>query len=250
MTLPLYVSPGHEGLAEAYPLPRLTEPLHTAGFYLALDAEGLALREGGKGAPGPLRVDLADASLLYRLRHGGGLKEAIAKAVGVKGNRFPTVLDATAGLGRDAFILAALGCPVRLYERHPVVAMLLRDGLRRAAAVAEVHEVVTRLTLLEGDSRTALGQVTPAPEVVYLDPMFPERKKSALVKKEMRYFHTLVGPDADADGLLAPALALATARVVVKRPEQAGWLAGQPPSHSVGSKKLRFDVYLIPQGRV
>lgn len=140
---------------------------------------------------------------------------------------------APTGLGRDAFVLACLGCRVRMFERHPVVAALLEDGLRRAYADPELGPwLATRLTLHHGSSLSALAQLHSAPDVVYLDPMFPHRQKSALVKKEMRVFQLLVGADEDADGLLAPALALR--RVVVKRPDYAPRLAG------VGRRRLRL----------
>lgn len=115
------------------------------------------------------------------------------------------MVDATAGLGRDAFVLAALGCQVQMLERNPVVAALLDDGLRRGYLDAEIGPWLReRLTLLHASSLTALVAIEPRPEVVYLDPMYPHRQKSALVKKEMRVFQSLVGADNDADGLLAP----------------------------------------------
>ncbi len=107
--------------------------------------------------------------------------------------------------------------------------------------------ILERLTLQAGEGQTELSSLAPdrRPDVVYLDPMFPERQKSADVKKEMRAFHRLVGADADADDLLAPALAAARYRVVVKRPRKAPDLAGRPPSHRVEGKSSRFDVYAL-----
>lgn len=77
----------------------------------------------------------------------------------------------------------------------------------------------------------------------YLDPMFPVRRSKAAVKKDMALFHTLVGPDEDADALLAPALALAQRRVVVKRPRIAPPLAGHQPGMILSGKSSRFDIY-------
>ena len=82
-------------------------------------------------------------------------------------------------------------------------------------------------------------------DVVYLDPMFPERKKSAKVKKQMQAFHAIVGTDADADGLLALALNVATYRVVVKRPAGANYLAEKKPSYSLEGKSTRYDIYTL-----
>jgi 16S rRNA (guanine1516-N2)-methyltransferase len=175
--------------------------------------------------------------------HGGGKGEAIAKACGLNKKRDLTVLDATAGLGRDAFVLASLGAKVTLVERNPAVAALLFDGLRRAAAINELNWLGERMQLLHSSALEALQQ-HGAVDVVYLDPMFPPRDKTALVKKEMRAFHDVVGSDIDADALLEPALKLAQKRVVVKRPGYAGFLAEKAPTMSVTGKNNRFDVYI------
>ncbi|WP_137165469.1 class I SAM-dependent methyltransferase [Salinimonas lutimaris] len=188
-------------------------------------------------------VDFMDGAIQYRRQHGGGRKEPIAKAIGIKGEHIPSVVDATPGLGRDAFVLAALGCVVTMVERSVVVAALLDDGLTRLAA--QEPELATRFTLIHGNSIEVLAD-WPAtrPDAIYLDPMFPHRKKSALVKKEMKVFQSLLGEDPDADALLAPARKLALKRVVVKRPNSAPTLAEQPASMAITSKKHRFDVYL------
>ena len=109
----------------------------------------------------------------------------VARAVGIRGSVRPSVLDATAGLGRDAFVIAALGCEVTLLERQPVIAALLEDGLQRArAAGGEVAEIAERMQLLHCDAIAAMGDwQLPTPQVIHLDPMFPHRDKSALVKK-------------------------------------------------------------------
>jgi 16S rRNA (guanine1516-N2)-methyltransferase len=153
------------------------------------------------------------------------------------------VLDATAGLGRDAFVLASLGASVTLVERNPVVAALLFDGLRRAAANPQLAAVAARMQLQHCPAWQALATHAPV-DVVFLDPMFPAREKTAQVKKEMRAFHEVVGSDDDASSLLAPALQLAKKRVVVKRPGYAAFLAGQAPTMSVTGKNNRFDVYV------
>ena len=149
----------------------------------------------------------------------------IAKAVGFKGDHCPRVLDVTAGLGGDAFVLASVGCEVALIERVPTVRELLRDALVRAEfqgqTDAELAEITARMKLLEFDSIQYLDSLgaDALPEVIYVDPMFPERKKSAAVKKEMQVFHRIVGSDGDADQLFELALRKARNRVVVKRLE-------------------------------
>ncbi|MCY1528220.1 Ribosomal RNA small subunit methyltransferase J [compost metagenome] len=168
----------------------------------------------------------------------------IAKAVGVQPGIRPRVLDATAGLGRDAFVLATLGCEMILIERQPLIAALLEDGLARAGRDLEVGGIAARMRLLQGDAielmRNWQGE---APQVIYLDPMFPHRDKSALVKKEMRLFRPLVGDDQDAPALLQAALALASHRVVVKRPRKAPIIAGTKPSYALEGKSSRYDIY-------
>ncbi|MFJ5332945.1 16S rRNA (guanine(1516)-N(2))-methyltransferase RsmJ [Pectobacterium versatile] len=212
---------------------------------LVLTAERLELRKQDEPKLGAIFVDFVAGTMAHRRRFGGGRGEAVAKAVGIKKDYLPDVVDATAGLGRDAFVLAALGCHVRMVERNPVVAALLDDGLQRGYQDAEIGPWLReRLTLLHASSMTALRDITPPPDVVYLDPMFPHKQKSALVKKEMRVFQSLVGADDDADALLAPARALAKKRVVVKRPDYAPPLAGVPAQSMLETKSHRFDFYL------
>ena len=223
------------------------------GFYLQVSHNVLGLADANEKKTLPVVVDFASPASLYRKAHGGGRKEPIVKAVGLKGadhkstdlkNTAPWhVVDATPGLGRDAFVLISVGCKVTMIERSPIVAALLDDGIRRLKIA--YPELAERFTLQHGNSADVMqywnGENVDA---IYLDPMFPHKKKSALVKKEMRLFQQLLGHDPDADALLAPALALASSRVVVKRPNSAAVLAGNNPSMAIESKKHRFDVYL------
>jgi 16S rRNA (guanine1516-N2)-methyltransferase len=213
-------------------------------FALQLGPAGLQLVELGPQAPGPVRVDFVAGAVAHRRLFGGGSGQMIAKAVGVQSGVRPIVLDATAGLGRDAFVLAQLGCPVTLIERQPLVAALLEDGLRRAQADPEVAQIVSRMQLLRGNAIDLMRVwVGDPPQVIYLDPMFPHSDKRALVKKEMRLFRPLVGDDHDAPALLEAALALATHRVVVKRPRKAPCVAGEQPGYALEGKAGRFDIY-------
>ncbi|MCJ8168883.1 class I SAM-dependent methyltransferase [Atopomonas sediminilitoris] len=211
---------------------------------LQVGSFGLRLQELGKGAPGPVWVDFAGGANAHRRQFGGGAGQMVAKAVGVKGGVRPTVLDATAGLGRDAFVLASLGCVVTLIERVPLVAALLADGLARATADPDAAPIVRNMSLLHGDAIALMRDWQgEAPQVIHLDPMFPHRDKSALVKKEMRLFRPLVGDDDDAHDLLAAALALATHRVVVKRPRKAPAVAGIAPAQVLAGQSSRYDIY-------
>ena len=195
-----------------------------------------------------LFIDYASGEIAYRAQHGGGRKQALAKAVGLKSGYSPNVIDSTAGLGRDAFVLANLGCCVTMIERSPVMACLLEDALRRAAYAEELNPWITqRLQLVGGDARQqipALSEIAPA-DAIYIDPMYPPRTKSALVKKEMRFIQALVGEDLDSPTLLGIALQHAQKRVIVKRPSYAATIEGPKPSHTIDSKNTRYDVYMV-----
>jgi len=186
-------------------------------------------------------IDFESPELNYRRKFGGGKNQAIAKACGLsKGYR--KIIDATAGLGEDSFILAALGAEVLLIERHPELFKALNAAMDRARENPELREIIGRMTLLEGDSKRLIPRL-PSPEVILLDPMFPPREKSALVKKPLRLLKELVGEDLDSDELLPIALLHATRRVVVKRPKPAGFLNQQKPDFQIVGKSSRFDGY-------
>ena len=231
-------------------------------YLLTISESGLSLIPSADKGYGSIQCDFAGGTHAHRRRFGGGNGQSIAKAVGVSGKFLPRVLDLTAGMGGDAFVLASLGCHVTMLERNPIVHSLLADGVERAvnnaqhgfvrdgsAGDTELGDIMARMTLIEANSAAYLEQgrdhpVAPA-DVVYLDPMFPERKKSAKVKKEMQAFHALVGSDLDADKLLALALKVANYRVVVKRPAGANHLADRKPSYSLEGKSTRYDIYTL-----
>jgi len=220
-------------------------------FLLQVNFQALELIKIDEPKLSAIKVDFVEGGVAHRRKFGGGRGQDIAKALGLKHGFTPHVLDATAGLGRDSFVLASLGCKVTMIERMPIVAALLENGLARAILNTDVHDIVNNMTLVHASlSQNPLNTVTAnninniMPDVVYLDPMYPHKEKSALVKKEMRVFQSLVGEDNDADALLAPALAIAKYRVVVKRPSYAKPLANKKPSMSINMKKNRFDVYV------
>ena len=268
-------------------------------LWLVLTETHLELRQNHAQTT-PIKVDFLSGKLAY-YRRTTGRNQLLARAIGVKKLNCPSVIDTTAGLGRDAFILASLGCQVTLLERSPIVAALLQDGIDRLHA-APAYEAIT-LQLKQIDAIAYLQTLKPAnsllprglpreptgdgdsqgepsaplespsrelasrrrnsnrnkysapwggdiyyPDVIYLDPMFPERMKSALVKKEMRILHRLVGEDVDADQLLAIALKRARKRVVVKRPRLAPTLINVSPSFCVKGESIRYDVYSVSTG--
>jgi 16S rRNA (guanine1516-N2)-methyltransferase len=194
-----------------------------------------------------LRVDFLGGALGYRRVRGGGKNQLIARAAGLKTYKQPvTIFDATAGLGKDSFILAALGCTVTLVERSPALGELLQDGLDRAKNDPRVSAIISHMHLIVADAKKILNEllVENYPDIIYLDPMFPVHEKSALNKIEMRLIRELVGDDSDAPLLLDIALKCAKKRVVVKRPRQAKTLNDVKPSLVVAGKANRYDVYL------
>lgn len=210
-------------------------------YLLLLGESGVSIAKTGKSAPNPVKVDFVSGSSAHRRLYGGGKGQDIAKAVGLNKRNDLSVLDATAGLGRDAFVLASLGCHVTLLERCTFVRALLKDGLARAANAEEVAPITARMGLQEGDIGTQLSHLY---DVVYLDPMYPHIEKSAAAKKEMAFFRDLIGHDEDADYLLPLALKIARFRVVVKRPKGAPFLDNQPATYQIVGKSGRFDVYV------
>lgn len=191
-----------------------------------------------------LICDFVGGAVGHRFRSPGGRGQALAKAAGLKGGNNPYIVDATAGLGRDAFLLASLGANVTLIERNDKMHSLLQDGLLRARNENEKYEdIVNRMTLLHGDAKELIPTLNA--EVILIDPMHPPRQKSALVKKEMRLIRDIVGTDPDATELMQIALKHATNRVVLKWP-----LRGEPmqgiisPSHQIVGKSTRYDVFI------
>ena len=219
------------------------------GYVLFLDDLGLSLCQTGPKAIGPVRCDFVGGSINHRRLYGGGKSQLIAKAIGIKGKVRPYVADLTAGMGGDAFVLASLGCRVSMVERNSVIAALLQDGLYRATRVAPDHkglpEILGRMAIFYCDGGEWLQALPDShqPDVIYLDPMFPERKKSARVNKNMQSFQQIVGEDLDANTLLPRALERAIYRVVVKRPAQAPWLNNEKPGYTLAGKSVRFDIY-------
>ena len=213
-------------------------------FQLILTTEHLQLQDMRENAPGPVFVDFITGKNAHRRLYGGGRNQPLARAVGIKKDYLPTIIDATAGLGRDSFVLATLGCDVTLIERSPIISALLENGLARASLNTEIHSILSRMHLIQADAITYLRSLTTnLPDTIYLDPMYPHRSKSALVKKEMRIAREIVGDDSDAASLLNTALQYARKRVVVKRPLAASKLSEINPTLVIKSKNTRYDIY-------
>lgn len=199
-----------------------------------------------------IHIDFLSGDLAHRQQFGGGRGQSIAKAIGLKqGSSPPTVIDATAGLAKDAYVLACLGCPMTLLERSPIVTELIQDAIKRAEDDDHFQSILkTGFYVINESSIDYLTQLLKLPEdnypdVIYLDPMYPDRKKSASVKKNMQLLQKLLGKDEDTQELLDISLKVAKKRVVVKRPKGAPSLSNSKPTYEVSSKKTRYDIYII-----
>jgi 16S rRNA (guanine1516-N2)-methyltransferase len=208
----------------------------------------LRLQQTGPGAPGPVTVGFEDAAMRHRRQ--SGHNEMLGRAVGVGRKAALAVLDATAGLGRDAFVLADLGCRVRMCEREPLLAVMLRWALARAAGGADpwVASVASRIELRPGDARELSRADIAEADVIYLDPMFPQRAKHAAIKKEMALLQRIFSRgcrEDDSSQLLTWALDQPVTRVAVKRPLRAPWLGDRRPTHALRGRAVRYDIYTL-----
>jgi 16S rRNA (guanine1516-N2)-methyltransferase len=191
-----------------------------------------------------LKCSFIEGPILHRLKYGKGRGQNLAKAVGFKFNKNRTIIDATAGLGYDAFILASLGANVTLIERSEKIYDLLKSAISEAKLYGgEISKIVNRMNLLFGDSKDILPNI--APEVILIDTMYKDRKKSALVKNDMRLVREVVGSDSDHVELINVALNNASKRVVIKQPRYAETLDNiKGCSHQILGKTIRYDVYV------
>ena len=227
----------HDGITAAEALAnKLSLPcsaLNPEKIQLVLTQHHIEIRAPELG--NPIWIDFEEGKNAHRRQFGGGRGQPLAKAIGLKKGANPSVIDATAGFGRDAFVLANLGCKITLIERNPLITTLLDDALQRASDNVDIAEVITRMSLITDDATTYLNALEPAfyPDVIYMDPMYPSRDKSALVKKDMRLLHQLAGPDTDSEQLLTTARTTALKRVVVKRPKSAPFVGNQKPTTSL-----------------
>ncbi len=237
-----------ERIAAALNLPVLAavelEP-QTTGLFLVLDTTRVTLVDRSQKQGGVLAVDFLHGAIAHRKRAGQGKRQLIGRAIGLKYG-VTDVVDTTAGLGADAFVLASMGCRVLAIERHPAIAALLQDGLHRAklSLQEDFAAAAKRIELVISDAKDVLTTrfENDQPSVIYLDPMYPHRTKSALGKQALRVCRSIVGDDLDAGELLQLAREVATRRIVVKRPRRAKPIAPDIWLRFEG-KSVRYDVY-------
>ena len=197
-----------------------------------------------------ISIDFLKGPLAHRQQFGGGRGQAIAKAMGLKSGITPAILDTTAGLAGDAFVLATLGCAVTLLERSPIIFALIEDAVERASLSDKFQNIIKQgFNIINTDANDFITQQlatnSPKPDVIYIDPMYPERKKSARVKKDMQILQRLHGNDDTTSQLLENALLYAKKRVVVKRPLHAETISKKTPNTCIKSKKTRYDIYTL-----
>ena len=191
-----------------------------------------------------LKCSFIEGPILHRLKYGKGRGQNLAKAVGMKFNKNRNIIDATAGLGYDSFILASLGAKVTLIERSQKMHELLQNGINEGISFGgEIEKIINRMELLFGDSKDILPKLTP--EVIMIDTMYKDRKKTALVKNNMRLVREIVGPDSDYIELLKVALNCAQNRVVLKQPRYAEPIKEiRKCSHQILGKTIRYDIFM------
>jgi len=235
--------PRYDALANCLGLPRIYK-LPDKGSVLIISQKGLSLLlTDDHGRHMRVRVDFTSGD--WQRRIASVRREQLICAMGRKANRTTTIIDATGGLGRDAFLLAAARFQVQIFERNSLLAALLEDGLVRARESQMTRNICARILLTCSDACHYLEGQQQKADIVYLDPLFPPQKKSAKVKKELQVIREIADRDDDATRLFAAALKGATKRVVVKRPRHGPWLDDRSPSYCVSGKVVRFDIYLV-----
>lgn len=233
-----------EAIAAQYHLPFFDiSEIKLPQYLLILDQEKLSLIKTDNKAIKPFYIDFCEGKMDFRRKTLSAKKDLLAKAIGIKKISKPTVLDTTAGLGRDGFLLACMGATVIMLERNPILYLLLNDGLRRFAETFPVLNAALNYQLIYTDAKTYLHSSLEKFQIIYLDPMFPARTKSALVKKDMQFLHDIAGMADDTTELFALSLQCACSRVVVKRPLHGKTLTELKPAVCYKGKAIRYDVY-------
>ena len=242
--------PAMEGIAESVSnqlsIPIILEKTATYETYVTM-LNGIIGLQNNSIKSDPFYIDFASDKLAYRLKKGGGRGELLAKATGINKINNPFVVDMTAGLGRDAFLLASLGCKILMFERDKIVNLILKDGLLRASKNSNISHIISRMHLVSCDASKLSENLDQEIDVIYIDPMFPSLDSKSAPKKEMQIFRKIVGRDQDQDNLLEIAKQAAPKRIVVKRPRKAPYLNATKPDVQFEGKANRYDVYLSSQ---
>ena len=236
-----------QGIARKLQLPFTDIAADTQSFQLVLKADGqkLSLLHNDMELYGDF------TAMCRRLKPENLRSEFLVKAA--KNARIGSsslAVDATAGLGEDSILLAASGYRVLLFEHDPIISLLLSDALRRASDVPELSDIISRMKLVEDDSISGLKNLSETPDIVYLDPMFPQRQKSGLIKKKLQILQLLETPCSNESDLMNAALSAKPKRIIVKRPLKGPLLSGVKPTYSIKGKAIRYDCIVLPENNI
>lgn len=231
---------GQKDMAESFSRRTGSPIVNKPGDYLTVlfDSKGVSLSGFGLSYQGDFE------NMLHRVTNGRLQHEMLAKAVKTDQENLKAV-DATAGMGEDSLLLAACGYQVTLYEQNPVIAILLKDALRRAKKNTVLKDIVSRMQLVEGDSIEHLNKRLDPVDVIYLDPMFPGRQKSGLINKKLQLIQKLEPPCSEETALFDAAMAAQPSKIIVKRPLKSPYLDERVPSYSLKGKAIRYDCYSL-----
>lgn len=199
--------------------------------------------------PLKLLLDFNSKRSHYRKQSGGGKQQHIVRATGLHKNPGLRILDATAGLGSDSFVLACNSAIITLVEQHPILSLMLDNAVARAQQINELADIASRMQVCSAiDSIDLIHSLNKQHhyDVIYLDPMYPSiHKKQAKAKKSMQIIQYLLQYyDDQADQLLSAALSCGVKRIVVKRPTAAKPLINKSPQSSIESSNTRYDIYI------
>lgn len=231
---------GQKDMAESFSRRTGSPIVNKPGDYLTVlfDSKGVSLSGFGLSYQGDFE------NMLHRVTNGRLQHEMLAKAVKTDQENLKAI-DATAGMGEDSLLLAACGYQVTLYEQNPVIAILLKDALRRAKKNTVLKDIVSRMQLVEGDSIEHLNKRLDPVDVIYLDPMFPGRQKSGLINKKLQLIQKLEPPCSEETALFDAAMAAQPSKIIVKRPLKSPYLDERVPSYSLKGKAIRYDCYSL-----
>lgn len=229
---------GQKDMAESFSRRTGSPIVNKPGDYLTVlfDSKGVSLSGFGLSYQGDFE------NMLHRVTNGRLQHEMLAKAVKTDQENLKAI-DATAGMGEDSLLLAACGYQVTLYEQNPVIAILLKDALRRAKKNTVLKDIVSRMQLVEGDSIEHLNKRLDPVDVIYLDPMFTGRQKSGLINKKLQLIQKLEPPCSKETALFDAAMAAQPSKIIVKRPLKSPYLDERVPSYSLKGKAIRYDCY-------
>lgn len=225
-----------ESFAKRTGVPILDKP--GENLTVLFDAKGVSLTGYGLTYQGDFE------GMLHRVSDGRLAHEMLVRAAKTTETDLKGI-DATAGMGEDAFLLAAYGYDMTLYEQNPVVAVLLKDALRRAKKNPQLKEIAGRMKLVEGNSVEELKTRVDAVDLIYLDPMFPGRQKSGLINKKLQLIQKLEPPCSDEVELFEAAIQAKPSKIIVKRPLKSPFLAGKNPTYELKGKAIRYDCYAL-----